>query len=58
MNTNYAEPFNNTNPDDLTAVDISVQFAFGWYMDPIHFGKYPDIMIQNVGDRLPKFTDD
>jgi beta-glucosidase/6-phospho-beta-glucosidase/beta-galactosidase len=34
-------------------------FAFGWYYDPIVFGKYPDEMTALVTDgRLPKFTDE
>ena len=27
-------------------------------MDPLVRGKYPDTMIKNVGDRLPKFTEE
>ena len=45
LNTDYGEPFNATDPDDMLAVDIKVQFNFGWYMDPIIFGKYPDVMV-------------
>jgi beta-glucosidase len=45
LNTNFAEPYDETNPDDVKAVDTSVQFAFGWFMDPLAFGKYPQIMI-------------
>lgn len=45
LNTNFVEPWNITNPDDHEAADIAMQFSFGWYMDPIAFGKYPDIMV-------------
>jgi len=32
-------------------------FAFGWYVDPIVFGRYPEEMTELVTDgRLPKFT--
>lgn len=29
---------------------------FGWFADPIFFGKYPQSMIDYVGNNLPKFT--
>jgi len=34
-----------------------VEFQAGWFADPVFFGNYPAIMVQNVGDRLPKFTE-
>eukprot|EP00347_Sterkiella_histriomuscorum_P008204 403345981 len=58
LNSNYGMPWNVSEPDDYKAVDISTTFMFGWYMDPVAFGKYPDVMIEAVGDRLPKFTDE
>eukprot|EP00347_Sterkiella_histriomuscorum_P021037 403335503 len=58
LNSNFAYPFNASEPDDVEAVDVITTFMFGWYMDPVVYGKYPDVMIEAVGDRLPKFTDE
>ena len=57
-NSNYFLPFNSSNPDDLKAVEVSLQFNYGWYNDPIVFGDYPPYMKELItGDRLPTFTD-
>jgi beta-glucosidase len=37
-------------------VDSNLEFSAGWFADPVYFGKYPESMIANVGDRLPTFT--
>jgi beta-glucosidase/6-phospho-beta-glucosidase/beta-galactosidase len=37
-------PYNVSSPDDINAASRSLAFAFGWYFDPIVFGKYPDEM--------------
>lgn len=58
LSAEFYGPRNITDPDDIEAADWWMQFATGWFMDPVHFGKYPDIMVKNVGDRLPKFTDE
>ncbi|KAM7506889.1 hypothetical protein LguiA_017342 [Lonicera macranthoides] len=32
---------------------------FGWFMDPLKFGHYPEVMRKKVGTpRLPQFTDE
>ena len=59
INTNFAEPYDPSNPDDVAAVDTDVTFWFGWIAHPLTFGSYPDAMIRLVsGDRLPSFTED
>ena len=45
INVGYNEPYNATNSDDIEAVYTKFQFEFGWYVDPLMFGKYPDIMV-------------
>ncbi|XP_038688539.1 beta-glucosidase 24-like [Tripterygium wilfordii] len=52
----WFEPYNSENPLDSVAASTAVDFMFGWYLGPITFGKYPQSMITNVGDRLPVFT--
>ena len=42
----------------LLSLSRNMEFSAAWFADPVFFGKYPDSMINNVGDRLPKFTDE
>ncbi|KAF8780983.1 hypothetical protein HU200_000950 [Digitaria exilis] len=47
----------NTNSTaDLKAVKRSLDFMFGWYLDPMVHGEYPGTMRAYLGDRLPRFT--
>ncbi|KAB1224893.1 Beta-glucosidase 17 [Morella rubra] len=34
-----------------------LDFAFGWFVNPITYGDYPDSMRALVGNRLPNFTE-
>ncbi|XAR60323.1 Beta-glucosidase, partial [Bertholletia excelsa] len=38
------------------AAERAIDFMFGWFMDPISTGDYPQTMRKLVGNRLPKFT--
>ncbi|XP_022154096.1 beta-glucosidase 12-like [Momordica charantia] len=38
------------------AAQRALDFMFGWFMDPVTFGDYPESMKSLVGKRLPKFT--
>ena len=33
-----------------------LEFQLAWFADPVWYGKYPDSMVELVGDRLPIFT--
>ena len=58
-NTNFFLPYNNTNAADWWAVQVQMEFSFGLYNDPLHFGDYPKSMRDYItGDRLPKFTEE
>ncbi|KAF8694847.1 hypothetical protein HU200_037944 [Digitaria exilis] len=47
----------NTNSTaDVKAVKRSLDFMFGWYLDPMVHGEYPGTMRAYLGDRLPRFT--
>ena len=35
-----------------------MDFAVGWFADPIYLGHYPESMILRLGSRLPKFTEE
>ncbi|GAB2269945.1 Beta-glucosidase 11 [Dionaea muscipula] len=53
----YAAPLTNSI-EDLTASKRCNDFFLGWYMHPLTFGDYPEIMKTIVGKRLPTFTED
>ena len=37
-------------------ITMRVDFWYGWFLDPIFKGSYPQTMIDTVGARLPTFT--
>ncbi|KAK9673701.1 hypothetical protein RND81_12G184600 [Saponaria officinalis] len=41
---------------NVNAASRSLDFMFGWFMDPITKGDYPHSMRSIVGNRLPKFS--
>ncbi|KAM4086500.1 hypothetical protein ACJW30_10G106600 [Castanea mollissima] len=43
--------------EDAIATQRAIAFQYGWFLDPLVFGDYPNIMKQNVGARMPAFTD-
>ena len=55
LNCDWAEPFTQSD-DDKAAAERYLEFQLAWFADPVFFGKYPDSMVANVGERLPKFT--
>ena len=50
------EPWDPTDAADIDACQRKLEFSISWFADPIYFGKYPDSMIKQLGDRLPTFT--
>jgi len=68
LNIHWAEPQDPNNPEHLAASDRVVQFALGWFAQPIFVdGKYPSVMREKVDmksqaqgfaeSRLPHFTE-
>ncbi|KAL3818538.1 hypothetical protein ACJIZ3_004443 [Penstemon smallii] len=55
VNTFWFLPYYNTD-EHLKAADRALDFMFGWVMDPITFGRYPESMRTRAGSRLPNFT--
>nr|UTN00717.1 BGlu2 [Centaurium erythraea subsp. erythraea] len=51
----WREPLNDTEAD-RKAAKRALDFMFGWYMEPITSGDYPESMKELVGSRLPKFS--
>lgn len=58
LNGDYTYPWDVTDPLDVEAANRRIEFAISWFADPIYFGKYPDSMRKQLGDRLPTFTDE
>jgi beta-glucosidase len=54
----WTEPWDPEDPKDREACDRKLEFAICWFGDPVYFGKYPDSMRKQLGDRLPEFTPD
>ncbi|KAG9132598.1 hypothetical protein Leryth_023058 [Lithospermum erythrorhizon] len=48
-------PYSNSTADSL-ASQRALDFMFGWFMDPLTYGRYPKNMRNIVGSRLPIFT--
>uniref|UniRef100_A0ACD5W432 Uncharacterized protein n=1 Tax=Avena sativa TaxID=4498 RepID=A0ACD5W432_AVESA len=53
--SHWSYPLTNSTVD-LEATQRCKDFLFGWILDPLVFGDYPEVMKKNVGSRLPPFT--
>ncbi|XP_028552937.1 lactase-phlorizin hydrolase [Dendrobium catenatum] len=51
----WGYPFSNSSVD-IKAVQRVFEFQFGWILNPIVFGDYPEIMRTICSSRLPNFT--
>ncbi|KUI65446.1 Beta-glucosidase 1B [Cytospora mali] len=58
LNGDATYPWDPEDPADVEASDRKVEFAISWFADPIYFGRYPDSMRRQLGDRLPEWTDE
>lgn len=56
LNQDWAEPFDPSNFEDVSAAERRREFVLAWFGDPLFFGHYPASMVVAVGDRLPQFT--
>jgi beta-glucosidase len=57
INSGFELPFNTSDLNDVNAVNTAVAFEFGWFADPVVFGRYPPEMTQAIQDgRLPSFN--
>ncbi|KAF2319351.1 hypothetical protein GH714_014968 [Hevea brasiliensis] len=55
--SHWMVPFSNSQLDKEASIR-ALDFMYGWYMDPLTYGDYPQSMLTLVGNRLPKFTKD
>jgi beta-glucosidase len=54
----WVEPFDSSDPADIEACERKLDFSIAWFGDPVYFGRYPDSIRKQIGDRLPIFTDE
>ena len=61
LQSDWYEPADYANSDDISAAIRMTDFTLGWFANPIFSaeGDYPQAMKDSVsGDRLPAFTQD
>ncbi|KAL1816574.1 hypothetical protein ACET3Z_019148 [Daucus carota] len=48
-------PYTNA-PEDVIATQRAFDFFIGWFLNPLVYGDYPDVMKKNAETRIPTFT--
>ncbi|CAJ2639071.1 beta-glucosidase 42 [Trifolium pratense] len=49
---------NSDKIEDKTAAARRLDFQIGWFLHPLYYGEYPEVMRERVGDKLPKFSEE
>lgn len=57
LNGDWQMPYDDKS-ENVIAAQHALDFAIGWYADPIYLGYYPPYMREVLQDRLPQFTPD
>lgn len=57
LNGDWAMPYDD-NQANIDAAQHALDFAIGWYADPVYLGFYPPYMREVLGDRMPDFTEE
>ncbi|KAJ6601188.1 beta-glucosidase [Mycena vulgaris] len=55
LNGDWQMPYDDS-PENVEAAQHALDFAIGWFADPVYLGHYPSYMQQTLGNRLPQFT--
>ncbi|KAJ8514966.1 hypothetical protein ONZ45_g7557 [Pleurotus djamor] len=55
LNGDWEMPYDDS-PENVAAAQHALDFAIGWYADPIYLGNYPPYMRTVLGNRLPDYT--
>ncbi len=56
LNTDMFYPKNSAHANDVAAAERALDFALGWFAEPVFRGDYPISMRARLGDRLPRFS--
>ena len=54
----WVEPYDSSSEADIAACERKLEFSIAWFSDPIYHGDYPLSMIAQLGDRLPRWTEE
>ena len=57
LNGDWAEPWDSESKEDIDACERRLEFAIGWFADPIYRGDYPANMREQLGTRLPRWEE-
>ncbi|KAG6849129.1 hypothetical protein H0H93_011076 [Arthromyces matolae] len=57
LNGDWQMPYDDS-PENVDAAQHALDFAIGWFADPIYLGFYPPYMREVLGDRQPQFTEE
>jgi beta-glucosidase len=52
----FRYPKSASSKRDQEAAERAMLFQWGWFVEPLVFGRYPPVMRERLGDRLPQFT--
>ncbi|KAK4285544.1 hypothetical protein QN277_002231 [Acacia crassicarpa] len=55
LNADWVMPLTPSKADKEAAAR-SLAFSYDWFLEPLHSGAYPAVMVEKVGARLPKFS--
>ncbi|KAJ2901573.1 hypothetical protein MKZ38_001652 [Zalerion maritima] len=59
LHGNWSEPWDASDPRDGEAAQRAREFEIAWFADPLYkTGDYPRCMRDQLGDRLPIFTEE
>ncbi|GMH11421.1 hypothetical protein Nepgr_013262 [Nepenthes gracilis] len=57
LDCEWAEAWSD-KPEDVSAAARRLDFQLGWFLDPIYYGDYPEVMRKKLGARLPQFSEE
>ncbi|XP_014491497.2 beta-glucosidase 12-like [Vigna radiata var. radiata] len=55
LNSPWIMPLSQSK-EDINAAFRAIVFLYDWFMEPLNSGSYPVEMVNNIGERLPKFS--
>jgi len=57
INSDFGIPADPSEPADVEAADVYMQFQLDWFLSPLVNGRYPPHMVERAGSHLPTFTE-